>query len=240
MEGCGDVGEPGCDGREYRGGDNPTTQPTEPATRDAPASQRETGSPEPAAAAPLAVWPSAAGGGAAAVAALILPARAYPADEPTLEPETAPAETMIEPPRSEALSPDEPEPHEPDRLAEVVQQRAETDDARTSKHALEPAQPAVPTLQSQPPAIDAPSATLPPLPVAEPRLEGVAAAAPPIALSPRPSVSGQPPAPTTPWREVPRQPPAPAKVEAPRYLRLALKLAAAVLFALAGSVLLLV
>ena len=115
-----------------------------------------------------------------------------------------------------------------------------TNDARTPEHALEPAQPAVPTLQSQPSAADAPSATLPPLPVTEPRLEGVAAATPSIALPPPPSVSEPTPAPATPWREVPRQPPPAAEVEAPRYLRLALKLAAAVLLALAGSVLLLV
>jgi monofunctional biosynthetic peptidoglycan transglycosylase len=235
------VGEPGCHGREYRGGDDPTTQPTEPATRDAPASQCETGSSEPAAAAPLAVWPRAAGGGAAAVAALILPAGAYPADERTLEPETAPAEHAIGPPRSEALSPDEPEPHEePDDPGQAVQQHADANDVRAPEHAPEPAQPAVPTLQSQPPAVDAPSATLPPLPVTEPRLEGVAAAAPPIALPPQPSVSEPTPAPAVPWREVPRQPPAAAEVEAPRYLRLVLKLAAAVLLALAASVLLLV
>ncbi len=102
------MGEPGCHGREYPGGDDPTTQTTEPGTRDEPASQCETGSSEPAAAVPLAVWPRAAGGGAAAVAALILPARAYPGEELTLEPETATAEHAIEPPRSEAVSPDEP------------------------------------------------------------------------------------------------------------------------------------
>jgi monofunctional biosynthetic peptidoglycan transglycosylase len=235
------VGDPGCHGREYPGGDDPTTQPTEPATRDKAASQCETGSSEPAAAAPLAVWPRAAGGGAAAVAALILPAGAYPADERTLEPETAPAEPAIEPPRSEALSPDEPEPHEePDDLGQAVQQHADANDVRTPEHAPEPAQPAVPTLQSQPPVVDAPSATLPPLPVTEPRLQGVAAAAPPIALPPQPSASESAPAPAVPWREVPRQPPPGATVEAPRYLRLVLKLAAAVLLALAASVLLLV
>ena len=234
------MGEPGCHGREYRGGDDPTTQTTEPATRDEPASQCETGSSEPPAAGPLAVWPRAAGGGAAAVAALILPAEAHPGEELALEPETATAEPAIEPPRSEAVSPDELEPHEPDGLAEAVQQHAETNDVRTPEPALEPAQPAVPSLHSQPSAADAPSATLPPLPVTEPRLEGVAAATPPIVLPPQPSVSESTPVPATPWREVPRQPPAAAKVEAPRYLRLALKLAAAVLIALAASVLLLV
>jgi len=229
------------------------------------------------------------------VSALILPAAPYPTDEPTLEPETTTDEHAIEPPRSETVSPNEPEPHQPDR-PETVQQQADASDTRTPEHVLEPTPPTVPTLQPQPPAVDASSATLPPLPRTEPRLED-AAGVPSTALPPQSCISA--PAQvelTRPWRhelplrpspptkvealsplprtesfegnaavhsiplppqpavsaqahvelaeawprEAPLRPSPPAEVEAPRYLGRALKLAAAVLLALAGSVLLLV
>ena len=205
------------------------------------------------------------------------------------QPETATAEHTLEPPRSEAVSLDEPDPHEPGG-PETVELHADASDTPTPEHASElTTPPEVRPPQPQPPAVDAPSAILPPLPRTEPRLEGAApqpsASAPAQVdhaepwrheVPPRPSppakVEALSPLPRTeprlegnaavhsvpltpqpavpakaqvelaePWpRQAPLRPSPPAKVEAPRYLVPALKLAAAVLLALAGSVLLLV
>ena len=234
------MGEPGQD-RVCEGGDEPTTQISEPAHVE-PSSRSRADPPEPAAGAPLAVWPRAAGGGAAAVAALVLPAGADPTAEETLEPEPATAEDAIEPPPPEVILRPEPEPPAPDSPAETVQQHADASDTRTPERPLElTPPPQVLPLQPQPPAADAPGATLPPLPRTEPRLEA-AAGVHATPLPPQPAVPAQAHVELAePWpRETPLRPSPPAKVEAPRYLGRALKLAAAVVLALAGSVLLLV
>ena len=233
------MGEPGHS-REDEDGDDPTTQTTEPVRDESSRGPCRTGTCEMTAAVPLVVWPRAAGGGAAAVTALILPAGADPKAEVAIEPER-PAEDAIGAPRSEPVALDEPEPAGAHGPAVAGLQQADASDAPAPvEHSLEPPQPAVPAIEAPPPAVDAPSATLPALPRTEPTPERVAAAhslpQPPQPADPAPAQVEFP----APWREAPLRPSPPAKVVTPRYLAPALKLAAAVLLALAASVLLLV
>jgi monofunctional biosynthetic peptidoglycan transglycosylase len=235
------VDERGQD-REWEGGDEPTTRTVEP-TREAPIAEHRTESSEPAAAVPPGLWPRAAGGGAGGVSAPVLLEAARPVDELATEPERVPAEAATEPPQPDIVRFDEPaSPPQPGNPVETgLQQADDIHERAPDAHVSETTEPAPQTMQSLPPAVDALAGSSPPaLWRYQAELDPLPAAPsmPPPQQSP---VSAQTLAAiATPWPETPVRPAPSAVVEAPRYLRRALRLVAAGLLALAGLVLALV
>ena len=228
--------------REWGGGDEPTTRTVEP-TREGPSAEHVTESSAPAAPVPPALWPRAAGGGAGGVSAPVLLEAARPADALATEPERVPAEAATEPPQPDIVRSDEPaSPPQPGNFVETGLQQVDDIHERASDGpASETTEPALQTMQSQPPAIDTLGSSPPP------DLWRYQAKFEPLPAAPSVPPPQQPPvfaparaAIATPWLQAPLQPPPAAKVEAPRYLRRALRLVAAGLLALAGLVLALV
>jgi monofunctional biosynthetic peptidoglycan transglycosylase len=168
---------------------------------------------------------------------------ARPADALATEPERVPAEAATEPPQPDIVRSDEPaSPPQPGNFVETGLQQVDDIHERASDgHASETTEPALQTMQSQPPAIDTLGSSSPPdLWRYQAELEPLPAAPsvpppqhPPASAPARAAIA-------TPWLQTPLQPPPAAKVEAPRYLRRALRLVAAGLLALAGLVLALV
>jgi hypothetical protein len=122
-----------------------------------------------------------------------------------------------------------------------LQQADDIHERAPDAHASETTEPAPQTMQSQPPAIDTLGSSSPPdLWRYQAELEPLPAA--PSVPPPQHPPSSAPAraAIATPWPETPVRPAPSAEVEAPRYLRRALRLVAAGLLALAGLVLALV
>jgi monofunctional biosynthetic peptidoglycan transglycosylase len=162
---------------------------------------------------------------------------ACPPDEVAIVPEMAPAERAVEPLLPDIVPSGDPAPPKPGSPDETgLRQPDELHERASVGYPLELAQSALLTLHSQPPAVDPLGAAAPALPRTEPKLERLPAA-PTFPPPARPSVSERAHAGlATPWPKAPLRPLPEAKVEAPRYLRRTLKLAAAGLLALAGLV----
>ena len=187
---------------------------------------------------PLVVWPRAAGGGAAAVAAPGVEIGAGPADERALEPEMTPAPAMAAPPTQIGAIATPDLADDGDQTSPLVEQVCEVAPAELPADASDTPQTTLIQTTETTEISDGPAAV---------PLQTVASFEPPAAAPPfsplQPAVfvpRAVPAIPPAPWREARLPPSIPIKVEPPRTLRRALRLAAFGLLAFAGAVFVLI